>query len=90
MYMPFCKINDIEVVHTPLDERGVTTVRYEQPDRLFGFKVLVLTVPEYVIVDRVGFTDDEVSYLIQFAVDLSPLLVKYAGIEGGVNNAYGL
>ena len=87
MFFPFCRIDDIEVVQSPLSKDGFTTVHFEQPDEIYCFKTLDVVVPSYRVSGLVGFTPDEVSYLVQFCSHVSHLLIKYAQIPGGVNNA---
>lgn len=91
MFYPFCEIctddGDIAVVQSPLTKDGHTVVHFEKPDSVYGFKTVEITVPDYIIGNRIGFTDDELSSLLQFTQNTAHLLLKYAQIPGGVNEA---
>lgn len=86
MYYPYCTIQEsIEVVHTPL-KNGYTTVHFEKPDKIYGFKTLDCVIPSYRVNNIVGFSDTEVSELVTFCRNNASLLLKYAS-EGGIANA---
>lgn len=87
MYYPYCTIEDrIEVVHTPLNQEGMTVVHFEEPDARFGLKTLDCTIPNYRIVSCVGFSEKEVSSLVEFCRNNASLLLVCAK-EGGISNA---
>lgn len=86
MYYPYCTIMEsIEVVHTPL-VNGCTTVHFQKPDPMYSYKTLDCVLPEYKVTNVVGFTDVEVSELVDFCRNNASLLLKYAK-EGGIANA---
>lgn len=86
MYYHYCTIMEsIEVVHTPL-KNGYTTVHFEKPDKIYGFKTLDCVIPSYRVNNIVGFSDTEVSELVTFCRNNASLLLKYAR-EGGIANA---
>lgn len=87
MYYPYCTIEDkIEVVHSPINQEGITIVHFEEPDSKFGFKTLDCTIPNYRISNCVGFSDEEVSNLVEFCKNNASLLLTYAK-EGGIGVA---
>lgn len=86
MYYPYCVIKDsIEVVHTPLRD-GKTLVHFEEPDEVVGFKTLDCMIPSYSITNIIGFTQEEVNFLVQFCKNNAHLLLEYAS-KGGIANA---
>lgn len=86
MYYHYCTIgNDLEVVHTPL-LNGYTTVHFEKPDELYCFKTLDCVIPGYTVAECIGFTKEEMEYLIDFCKHNAHLLLKYTA-EGGIENA---
>ena len=87
MFYPYCTIGeDIEVVHTPLDETGHTLVHIEIPDAKYCFKTMDCLIPSYRVSNIVGMTDDEVAYYVEFCRRHAHLLLKYAS-TGGIANA---
>lgn len=86
MYYPYCTIGEsIEVVHTPLKD-GKTMVHIEEPDEVVGFKTLDCIIPGYTISNIIGFSQEEVNFLVQFCRNNAHLLLEYAG-KGGIANA---
>lgn len=87
MFYPYCTIFDrIEVCHTPRNKNGCVLVHFEEPDAVYGFKTLEVTIPGYNISSRVGFSDDEVAFLIDFSMHNAGIIMN-ASIQGGVANA---
>lgn len=87
MFLPYCTINDsIEVVHTPLTSDGKTLVHFEEPDEVVGFKTLDCLIPSYSISNIVGFSQDEINFLVDFCKHNAHLLIEYAS-KGGIANA---
>lgn len=87
MFYPFCRFEDIEVVQSPLSKDGFTTVHFEQPDEVYCFKTLDVQVPTYTTSSIVGFTKNEVVMLVQFCQQMAHVLLKYAKVQGGIDNA---
>lgn len=87
MFYPYCTIgNDIEVVHTPLDESGYTLVHIEIPDEECCFKTMDCLIPSYKVSNVVGMSDEEVEEFVDFCHRHAHLLLKYASI-GGIANS---
>lgn len=88
MFYPYCTIkNRIEVCHSPL-ENGYVTVHFEEPDEIYGFKELNVVLPGYTVVSRVGFTDVEVSSLIDFTRCNASVIGNCAQQRGFSNAIY--
>lgn len=87
MFYPYCTIgNDIEVVHTPLDESGYTLVHIEIPDEEYCFKTMDCLISSYKVSNVVGMSDEEVEEFVDFCQIHAHLLLKYAS-TGGIANA---
>lgn len=87
MFYPYCIVNDeIEVVHTPLNDRGQTLVHIEQPDEVYGFKTLDCLIPTYTVTNIIGFTQEEVSFWVDFCMNNAGCLLN-AAAQGGIANA---
>ena len=87
VFFPFCTYKDIEVAQSPLSKDGFTTVHFEQPDEIYCFKTVDVLIPTYAVSGIIGFTSDEVAELVSFCQQMSHLLLKYAKVPGGINNA---
>ena len=90
MYYQYCEIGhkdgNICVAHTPVNNEGFVSVNFEQPDAVYGFKTLDCVIPSYRVFNVVGFSQEEVSSLINFCVNNSAIILS-AATKGGIANA---
>lgn len=87
MFYPYCTIDDcIEVVHTPLNEKGQTLVHIEIPDDVYCFKTMDCLVPTYNVSNVVGLTNEEINFWVEFCKHNASMLINCAK-QGGIANA---
>ena len=87
MFYHYCTIGeDIEVVHTPLNNKGQTLVHIEIPDPKYCFRTMDCLIPTYRVSNIVGMKDDEIAFYVEFCKRNAHLLLKYAAL-GGIANA---
>lgn len=72
---------DLEIMVTVADREGKGYLYMELPDPVFGFKMAKITYPDLVILEREGFTDEEMSWIIQLLRD-NKKYVKQIAEEG--------
>jgi len=77
---------DLEVTHSKWNGE-FTLVRFEKPDAIYCFKTLDCTIPYYRVSNIVGFTEDEVAWLVQFCRNNAGSLITYSKC-GGIANAW--
>ena len=79
---------DTLVVHSPIEiENGIETIRVliERPtDR--GFQTLMVRLPDYKILMREDYNDEEVNYLMSIVRANASSMFEYAKL-GGIKNA---
>lgn len=89
MFYHYCTLEEnIEVMHTPLDETGHTLVHIEIPDEKYCFRQMDCLVPSFKVTNVVGISKEEVDKYVQFCRYNAHLLLKYAkcgGIEKFLN-----
>ena len=87
MLIPYCTIeNDIEVAHTPLNNKGEVLVRIEIPDEKLGFRVFECTVPSLNIKTAYGISPKEKVEYLDFCYHNTKDIIEYAKV-GGIKNA---
>ena len=91
--VPYCTIgDDEEVMHSLyVDKNGNSYNHYievyiEKPDKIYGFKTVKINLNDMIIMERYGYTDDELSNLIWFVNKNRESMLKYAE-KGGIWNA---
>lgn len=87
MYIHYMTVGkDIEVVCTPLNTNGCTTVRFEKPSEKWCFKVFECELPSYKIITNEGCTKKEVEEFLRLTRNNATLLMHFASV-GGFENA---
>lgn len=91
-YVPYMKINEMEVMHSiPYkgDEAfkdgngGDVYIYFEKGDPIFFFKTAIIDLNKLIVIKREGFTDDEIKWMINFCRNNSEIIfemVKYGGV----------
>lgn len=84
MFIPYCTYyNETEVGHTKWNGE-FTVVHFEQTDEVYGFKTMDCTIPYYRVSNIIGFSEEEVTELVDFCRNNAILVVpasKVCGIE---------
>ena len=75
---------ELEMMLLTMDEKGEGFVSAELPDAVFGFKSCKISYPNLVILNRKGFDDSEMSWIVGLVNDNMTTILK-TGKEGAVN-----
>lgn len=96
-YVPYMVLDkDIEVVHSiPYNgdkadkdgNRGDIYFYFEQPDKIYGLKTATIDSEKLIIIDREGFSDEEIRRLLSFTKNNALIAKKMAKIGGVMNYA---
>lgn len=82
MLLPYVTIgNDFEVTHTEWNGES-TTVHFELPDEVYGFKTLDCKIPSYELSGIYGFTQKEIDWCLDFCRRNAHLLIRYSKVGG--------
>lgn len=85
MFIPYCTYyNEIGVGHTKWNGE-FTVVHFEQPDEIYGFKTMDCTIPYYKVSNITGFSEQEVTELVDFCRNNAPLIIPASKV-GGIQN----
>ena len=96
-YVPYMVLgDDIEVVHSipyagdKADKDGNAGDIYfyfEQPDEVYGLKTATIDSDKVLIIDRSGFSDEEIRRLLDFSKNNASIARKMAEVGGVMNCA---
>lgn len=85
----FLTLNDgTEIVHSEMKPDGRVKVYVEKPDAQDCFHHMTCFLPGYQLEDIVGFSDDEVKYLVSIIESTAHLILRFSQ-TGGFDNASG-
>lgn len=95
-YVPYMKIRDIEVVHSiPYDgdqaekdgNKGDIYFYFEKPDKVYGLKTATIDSNKLLIINREGFDDEEMRWLLNYTKNNAKLAKEMAEVGGVMNYA---
>ena len=82
-YVPYVTLGDETIVtHTCHENENEIKVYFEQPDDEYFFKYLELNLSSLKILQKHGFSQDEIIQLKDFSLDNYDLIVKYSKLGG--------
>lgn len=92
-YVPYMTLgDDIEVVHSiPYDgdkadkdgNKGDIYFYFEKPDKVYGLKTATIDANKLIIINREGFSDEEIRRLLSFTknnVNIAKKMIKIGGV----------
>ena len=96
-YVPYMVLDkDIEVVHSipyagdKADKDGNAGDIYfyfEQPDEVYGLKTATIDSDKLLIIDRAGFSNEEIRRLLEFSKNNAAIAKKMSRVGGVMNYA---
>ena len=88
MMYPYMTLPDeTNIVHSEVRDDGRVLVYMEQPV-IGGFNYFSVTLPDYTIQNRKGFTEEQQAELMRFVENNAALILELAA-EGGFDHAAG-
>lgn len=83
----FSEMDEISLTFTDIQKNRhgmeFIEIHYERPSETDGFDYLDAVIPGFEIIKSKGFTDKDISFLKQYALDNSILIWEIAREEGG-------
>lgn len=90
MMYPFLTLDDeTEIVHSDMMPDGKVKVYIEKPDEKDCFHHATCYLPDYLIQDVFGFSDEEMQRYLKIIQDSAHLILEFSR-SGGFENAAGL
>lgn len=72
--IPYCTIDDeFEIMNTVGKNK---IVHFEKPSKIYGFKVADIDLDKILILNREGFDDEEMAWIIEFTKNNKELINK--------------